>query len=73
MIFAKKTPRDADSAADALRSELATLRNALSAARDAFEAQLPVLDLGDVGELGGQTGNSAQRRAVFELHITRGR
>ena len=38
MIFAKKTPRDADSAADALRSELATLRNALSAARDASEA-----------------------------------
>ena len=36
---------------------------------DALEAQLPVLDLGDVGELGGQAGDPAQRGAVFEVRV----
>ena len=40
---------------------------------DALEPQLPVLDLGDVGEFGGQTGHAAQRRAVFEGELTRAR
>ena len=31
-----------------------------------LQAQLPVLDLGDVGEFGGQSGDAAQRGAVFE-------
>ena len=37
---------------------------------DAFEPQLAVLDLGDVGEFGGQPGDAAQRRAVFERELT---
>ena len=40
---------------------------------DAFEAQLAVLDLGDVGEFGRQTGHAAQCRAVFEGEFTRAR
>ena len=36
---------------------------------DAFEAQLPVFDLGDVGEFGGEAGNAAQRSAVFEVRV----
>ena len=32
---------------------------------DALEAQLPVLDLGDVGELGGEPGHAAQRAALL--------
>ena len=38
---------------------------------DALEPQLAVLDLGDVGEFGRQTGHAAQRRAVFEGELTR--
>ena len=38
---------------------------------DALQPQLPVLDLGDVGEFGRQTGHAAQRRAVFEGELTR--
>ena len=38
---------------------------------DAFEPQLAVLDLGDVGELGGQAGDAAQRAAVFEVELAR--
>ncbi len=38
---------------------------------DALQPQLPVLDLGDVGEFGRQTGHAAQRRAVFEGQLTR--
>src|SRR5699024_9438163 len=34
---------------------------------DALQAQLPVLDLGDVLELGGQAGHSAQRLPVGEI------
>ena len=34
---------------------------------DALEAQLPVLDLGDVGELGGQPRDPAQRTARLEV------
>ena len=37
---------------------------------DALESQLAVLDLGDVGELGRQTGHAAQRGAVFERELT---
>ena len=33
---------------------------------DALQAQLAVLDLGDVGEFGGQPGDPAQRRPVLE-------
>ena len=33
---------------------------------DALEAQLPVLDLGDVGELGGEPGDAAERAALLE-------
>ncbi len=40
---------------------------------DALESQLAVLDLGDVGEFGRQTGHAAQRRAVFEGQLTRTR
>ena len=40
---------------------------------DALEPQLPVLDLGDVGEFGRQTRHAAQRRAVFEGQLTRTR
>ena len=36
---------------------------------DALEAQLPVLDLGDVGELGGQAGDAAQRLALLEVVV----
>ena len=36
-----------------------------------LEAQLAVLDLGDVGEFGGQPGDAAQRRAVIEREFTR--
>ncbi len=36
---------------------------------DALEAQLPVLDLGDVLELGGQPGDTAQRRALLEVEL----
>ena len=36
---------------------------------DALEAQLPVLDLGDVGELGGQTPDAAQRAAILEVEL----
>ena len=39
----------------------------------ALEAQLAVLDLGDVGEFGGQPGDPAQRAAVLELHFADGR
>ena len=38
---------------------------------DALEAQLAVLDLGDVGEFGGQPGHAAQGRAVFERKLAR--
>ncbi len=38
---------------------------------DALQPQLPVLDLGDVGEFGRQPGHPAQRRAVFEGQLTR--
>jgi len=36
-----------------------------------LEAQLPVLDLGDVGEFGGQPGDAAQRSAVVERKFAR--
>ena len=36
---------------------------------DALQAQLPVLDLGDVGELGGQPGDPAQRLAVGQVEL----
>ena len=36
-----------------------------------LEAQLAVLDLGDVGEFGGQPGDAAQRRAVVEREFAR--
>ena len=36
-----------------------------------LEAQLAVLDLGDVGEFGGQPGDAAQRCAVIEGEFTR--
>ena len=36
---------------------------------DALEAQLPVLDLGDVLELGGQPGDAAQRLAVGQVEL----
>ena len=36
---------------------------------DALEAQLAVLDLGDVLQLGGQTGDPAQRLAVGEVEL----
>ena len=39
---------------------------------DPLEAQLAVLDLGDVGELGGQTGDAAQRVALGEFEIASG-
>ena len=38
---------------------------------DAFEPQLAVFDLGDVGEFGRETGHPAQRRAVFEGEFAR--
>ena len=38
---------------------------------DALEAQLPVLDLGDVGELGGEPGDAAQRAALLEVERRR--
>jgi hypothetical protein len=34
-----------------------------------FEAELAVLDLGDVGQFGGQPGDPAQRVPLFELEI----
>ena len=37
---------------------------------DLLELQLAVLDLGDVGELGGQAGNPAQRQPVGEVLFT---
>ena len=36
-----------------------------------LEAQLAVLDLGDVGEFGGQPGDAAQRRAIVKREFTR--
>ena len=36
---------------------------------DPFELELPVLDLGDVGELGGQALHAAQRGAVLEVTV----
>ena len=36
---------------------------------DALQAQLPVLDLGDVLELGGEAGDAAQRRALLALEL----
>ena len=36
---------------------------------DVLEPQLSVLDLGDVFELGRQTGDAAQRRAVFAIEL----
>ena len=36
---------------------------------DALQAQLAVLDLGDVLELGGQPGDAAQRRALLEVEL----
>ena len=36
-----------------------------------LEAQLAVLDLGDVGEFGGQPGDAAQRGAVVEGELAR--
>jgi hypothetical protein len=38
----------------------------------ALQAQLPVLDLGDVGELGGQPDDAAQRAALLELQVALG-
>nr|BFE68656.1 hypothetical protein GCM10020092_019570 [Actinoplanes digitatis] len=39
---------------------------------DTFESQLPVLDLGDVRELGGETGDPTQGVALLELQLTGG-
>ncbi len=36
---------------------------------DLLEAQLPVLDLGDVLELGGQAGDTAERLALLALEL----
>src|SRR4051794_27906612 len=38
----------------------------------ALQAQLAVLDLGDVGELGRQAGDAAQRAALLELQVALG-
>jgi hypothetical protein len=38
---------------------------------DTFETQLPVLDLGDVGELGRQAGHAAERAALLEVQLAR--
>ena len=40
---------------------------------DAFQAQLPVFDLGDVGEFGGQPGDAPQRGAVLEGQLAEAR
>jgi len=37
-----------------------------------FEAKLPILHLGDIGELGGQPGDPAQRIALGELEVAVG-
>ena len=39
---------------------------------DPLELQLAVLDLGDVGELGGQAGDPAQRGAVGQVALALG-
>ena len=36
----------------------------------ALQPQLAVLDLGDIGEFGGQPGDPAQCRSVFERELT---
>ena len=57
---------------DAL-SLIASLQRALGPDADqdnALEAQRPVLDLGDVGELGGQARHTAQGVAVREIKVT---
>src|SRR5690606_40303570 len=36
---------------------------------DLLQAQLPVLDLGDVLELGGQARDAPQRRALLEVEL----
>ena len=38
---------------------------------DTFETQLPVLDLGDIGELGRQAGHAAERAALLEVQLAR--
>ena len=63
-------PAVSASAASSRQRVLGVLRGALGPdpdQHDPLEAQLPVLDLGDVLELGGQAGDPAQRLPVGEV------